>query len=305
MFVSLVILSMNQCTQAGWSDYVPKFLSLDNFKKVSVEKYGLYAKPAVEKGCQKLSEVTPAQWGFFGIGFVGITAYCAKKKIDRERIAKDFDTIVDQMTIEEENFIKDIKTKSNSELFKQLSSDDISEEYFSKEKPRVFVNSNFFHTSEARSIMEQLDERKNAMKNEKDETEEISERKPRPAIDVRELSELGKLANSSNNRYFISFKGLVNESGNSVIRASSVERVPGFKTIANRQTNAIEQVPHMRKQIGTLIVGTENENGEFLWQKIKNNPELHENSASENVKKANKKGKNISFAADFADDKVD
>lgn len=252
IFFGLIFaLSLN----AGWRDYFT-LSPLNTFRTTISAKYVMYGQPFFSKISDKLAALTPKQWGILsGLSLTTFAAYLGKKKINRynkERSRNEFAKIADTL----------IKGEQHYALVSNLeSTEEINPNYFTANK-----QGNLFKLSEVSFLLKELEEKKQHF-----QPQQMSDKKERTMEDIRELPEKGTFAeNPAMNKYFISFKGLLNATGKKILRISLLERIPGTKKKIDRTTNEMTNVPVVKKLAKTIIVGTETDPNTFVWQKITN-----------------------------------
>ncbi len=180
--------------------------------------------------------------------------------------------------------MKQARKDSNDALVAEVNKPELSD-YFNHSKPSLST-SGICNTTEAVYLLSELRQRKEQMLNaieSGDDAEPAQSEKPRKVTDIRELPQLGKCEHSNTmNKYFIQFTGNMTQQGRALLRVSLIERIPGVKRMQNRATGQIEDVPSIKKRVKTMVVGAEQDNNRFEWQKINNEHALADLLESEN-----------------------
>lgn len=173
---------------------------------------------------------------------------------------------------------QDRRKTSNDLIVEEIKKTGISN-FFTQSKPS-FSTIGIFNTTEAAFLIAEItaqiskDKKKLAEfeNGENTENSRISKSEKRPSIrDIRDLKELGACEHNPNMaKYMISFKASSTANNHAIIQISLIERILATKRMQNRETNLIEDVPTTKKQVKIMVIGTENDNGSFSWEKITN-----------------------------------
>lgn len=170
---------------------------------------------------------------------------------------------------------KQVIQESKKALVEHLRAPNISPDYFHKSAPAT-TRTSVFNNYEAAFLLKELDEKQKqqeaAQANEEDcENNAGRSEKPRRSTDIRELKELGQLEGSKVDKYFIKFSANLTPDNKRALRISLIQRKPGFKQMQDRKTLQITDVPCTKQLLEGTIIGVENSNNEFEWQKVTNN----------------------------------
>lgn len=181
------------------------------------------------------------------------------------------------------------RKEANDVLAAEIKKPGISN-FFSQSKPS-FSTIGIFNTSEAAFLLNEIkskiitDKQRLAELQASESTEDSrsSKSEKRPSIrDMRELMELGAYEHNSNmskNALYFKISSTMNNLAQ--IQVSLVERILATKRMQNRQTGLIEDVPVTKKQVKIMVIGTEQENGRFSWEKITNDISAQDASPKE------------------------
>lgn len=194
------------------------------------------------------------------------------------------------------NYVNELQPESrkvsNAIIVDEIKKSGISD-FFKQSKSAIpFVG--IFNTTEAAFLIHEIkskiadDKQKQAELENSESTEDlrIAKSEKRPSIrDIRELKELCKYEHNPNmSKNAISFSVSSTMNNLAKIQISLVERVLATKRMQNRETGLIEDVPVTKKQVKIMVIGTENENGTFSWEKITNDTSSEDATPTEKKK---------------------
>lgn len=225
-------------------------------------------------------------WNSIKHGFKNVFSY---KYVTRQHIAADLNSFTQLLKKDIETQKLERRKISNDRIIEEMKKTGISD-FFNNSKP-VFSTIGIFNTSEAAFLIHEI---KSTMSKAQKKQEELdasenpqstgnSRSEKRPSIrDMRELTELGAYEhNPSMAKNMIYFKANSTANNHARIQISLIERILATKRMQNRVTGLIEEVPTTKKQVKIMVIGTENDNGTFSWEKITNDMSAQHESPKE------------------------
>lgn len=283
LFLLILLLSVNHM-QAGLYDY-------------------FWPSSLISK-CQDTFTISPKSW-FVGTGFFAcIAGYFAKNKAEqrhKELVREQLSELADSMIVEECKIVLGIKQQSVADLHKQLEALELSSDYLDIPKSKIYLRSSIFHVPEVEKVIQNLDEKKEELlKNQKslrdlEINEDIPDLRSR-TYDDTDIKELGIFQTSTgiqNAKWYRRVWGYLDDSGHKTLKISirdKEKKAPAPVNVGFRNKPTADDLTRTSKFRGGIIIGREQADGTFAWQKI--NSHIDSSNvldSSDNVKKSTKK----------------
>lgn len=202
--------------------------------------------------------------------------------------------------------VQESRAKSNAVLADEINKNELSGFFTRSKYPCTMTG--IFNTSEVRCVMREILQKKeqesmqaNILQTASTESENADVGRPSKIkmSDIRELPHLGNFeANPGLSKFMLSVNGKVQADSRILLRVSLAQRVLGTKQMSERTSSTIVGVPCIKMKTMAMVIGTENNDGTFSWQKsIHDENVMHEKENSDYEKKSAPK-KSVSFNED-------